>query len=52
MALDFGRYGTLAMILAFRPVGCVLDAMAMIILLVPIVFPVIQTLTSTRSGSG
>jgi C4-dicarboxylate transporter DctM subunit len=45
VALDLGSYGTLALILAlFVLLGCVLDAMAMIILLVPIVFPVIQTL--------
>ena len=45
VALDLGSYGTLALILAlFVLMGCVLDAMAMIILLVPIVFPVIQTL--------
>jgi C4-dicarboxylate transporter DctM subunit len=42
VALDFGAYGTLALILAFfLLMGCILDAMAMIILLVPIVFPVI-----------
>ena len=45
VALELGRYGTLALILTlFVLLGCVLDAMAMIILLVPIVFPVIQTL--------
>ncbi|HEX6112807.1 MAG TPA: TRAP transporter large permease [Geminicoccaceae bacterium] len=45
VALELGPYGTLALILAlFVLLGCVLDAMAMIILLVPIVFPVIQTL--------
>ncbi len=45
VALELGRYGTLALILAlFVLLGCVLDAMAMIILLVPIVFPVIQEL--------
>jgi tripartite ATP-independent transporter DctM subunit len=45
VALDLGSYGTLALILAlFLLLGCVLDAMAMIILLVPIVFPVVQTL--------
>ena len=45
VALELGSYGTLALILAFFVLlGCVLDAMAMIILLVPIVFPVIQTL--------
>ena len=42
VALDFGAYGTLALILAFFLImGCILDAMAMIILLVPIVFPVV-----------
>jgi C4-dicarboxylate transporter DctM subunit len=45
VALDLGSYGTLALILAlFVLMGCVLDAMAMVILLVPIVFPVIETL--------
>ncbi|RST85556.1 TRAP transporter permease [Aquibium carbonis] len=45
VALDFGAYGTLALILAFFLImGCILDAMAMIILLVPIVFPVILIL--------
>ena len=45
VALDLGSYGTLTLILAlFVLMGCVLDAMAMVILLVPIVFPVIQTL--------
>jgi tripartite ATP-independent transporter DctM subunit len=45
VALDLGAYGTLALILAFFVLlGCVLDAMAMIILLVPIVFPVITQL--------
>jgi tripartite ATP-independent transporter DctM subunit len=43
--LDLGAYGTLFLILAFFLVaGCILDAMAMIILMVPIVFPVIQGL--------
>jgi tripartite ATP-independent transporter DctM subunit len=42
VALDFGAHGTLALILAFfLLMGCILDAMAMIILLVPIVFPVV-----------
>ncbi|MCB1424966.1 MAG: TRAP transporter large permease [Zhengella sp.] len=42
VALDLGAYGTLAIILGFfLLMGCILDAMAMIILLVPIVFPVI-----------
>jgi tripartite ATP-independent transporter DctM subunit len=45
VGLELGSYGTLALILAlFVLMGCILDAMAMIILLVPIVFPVIQTL--------
>jgi tripartite ATP-independent transporter DctM subunit len=45
IALELGNYGTLVIILAFFVLlGCILDAMAMIILLVPIVFPVIQTL--------
>ncbi len=45
VGLDFGAYGTLALVLAFFLVmGCVLDAMAMIILLVPIVFPVVTHL--------
>jgi len=43
--LDLGAYGTLLLILAFFLIaGCILDAMAMIILMVPIVFPVIQGL--------
>jgi C4-dicarboxylate transporter, DctM subunit len=43
--LQLGSYGTLALILVlFILLGCILDAMAMIILLVPIVFPVILQL--------
>jgi len=39
---DLGPYGTLTLILGlFVIAGCILDSMAMIILLVPIVFPVI-----------
>ncbi len=42
VSLDLGAYGTLALILVFFVImGCILDAMAMIILLVPIVFPVV-----------
>lgn len=42
VGLDLGTYGTLALILGlFLVLGCILDAMAMIILLVPIVYPVI-----------
>lgn len=43
--LGVGRYGTLVLILLlFFVMGCFLDAMAMIILMVPIVFPVITQL--------
>ena len=43
--LGLGSYGTLSLILLFFVLmGCILDAMAMIILLVPIVFPVITQL--------
>ncbi|MFP4326490.1 MAG: TRAP transporter large permease [Paracoccaceae bacterium] len=43
--LGAGRYGTLLLILLmFLVMGCFLDAMAMIILMVPIVFPVILEL--------
>lgn len=45
VAMDLGAYGTLALILVFFVVmGCILDAMAMIILLVPIVFPIVTQL--------
>jgi C4-dicarboxylate transporter DctM subunit len=45
VALDLGAYGTLLVILGlFLLMGCILDAMAMIILLVPIVYPVIVQL--------
>ena len=45
VGLDIGAYPTLALILIFfLLLGCILDAMAMIILLVPIVFPVITQL--------
>ena len=45
VALDLGAYPTLALVLVFfLLLGCILDAMAMIILLVPIVFPVVQAL--------
>ncbi|MBS0124989.1 TRAP transporter large permease [Thetidibacter halocola] len=45
VALDLGAYGTLALILVlFVIMGCILDAMAMIILLVPIVFPIVTQL--------
>lgn len=42
VGLDIGPYGTLLLILAFFIIaGCILDSMAMILLMVPIVFPVI-----------
>jgi C4-dicarboxylate transporter DctM subunit len=44
-ALDLGAHGTLTLILAlFLFMGCILDAMAMVILLVPIVYPVVMQL--------
>ena len=43
--LGLGRYGVLALILLmYLVLGCLMDAMAMIILTVPIVFPVIVAL--------
>mgnify|MGYP000020600814 CR=1 FL=1 len=45
ISFDLGPYGTLTLILAlFVVAGCILDSMAMIILLVPIVYPVIVQL--------
>ncbi|MBN8290972.1 TRAP transporter large permease [Rhodobacter sp. NTK016B] len=45
VGLDFSAHGTLALILiAFIIAGCILDTMAMILLLVPIVFPVVMHL--------
>jgi tripartite ATP-independent transporter DctM subunit len=41
--LGVGRYGVLALIMImYLVLGCLMDAMAMIILTVPIIFPVIQ----------
>ena len=43
--LGVGRYGVLAMIMVmYLVLGCLMDAMAMIILTVPIIFPVITQL--------
>jgi TRAP-type C4-dicarboxylate transport system permease large subunit len=43
--LGLGRYGVLALILLmYLILGCLMDAMAMIILTVPIVFPVVIAL--------
>ena len=43
--LGVGRYGVLALImLMYLVLGCLMDAMAMIILTVPIIFPVITQL--------
>jgi TRAP-type C4-dicarboxylate transport system permease large subunit len=43
--LGVGRYGVLAMIMVmYLILGCLMDAMAMIILTVPIIFPVIVQL--------
>ena len=45
IGFDLGPYGTLTLILLFFVfMGCILDTMAMIILLVPIVFPVVTQL--------
>jgi len=44
-ALGIGRYGVLALImLMYLVLGCLMDAMAMIILTVPIIFPVVTSL--------
>ena len=44
-ALGVGRYGVLALImLMYLVLGCLMDAMAMIILTVPIIFPVVTAL--------
>jgi C4-dicarboxylate transporter, DctM subunit len=44
-SLGVGRYGVLALImLMYLVLGCLMDAMAMIILTVPIIFPVITSL--------
>ncbi|HWK44254.1 MAG TPA: TRAP transporter large permease [Stellaceae bacterium] len=43
--LGLGRYGVLLLImLMYLALGCVMDAMAMVILTIPIIFPVITTL--------
>jgi len=43
--LGVGRYGVLALIMVmYLVLGCLMDAMAMIILTVPIIFPVITAL--------
>jgi C4-dicarboxylate transporter DctM subunit len=44
-SLGLGRYGVLALIMVmYLVLGCLMDALAMIILTVPIIFPVITTL--------
>jgi len=44
-SLGVGRYGVLAMIMVmYLVLGCLMDAMAMIILTVPIIYPVILQL--------
>jgi C4-dicarboxylate transporter DctM subunit len=45
VGLGVGRYGVLALImLMYLALGCLMDAMAMIILTVPIIFPVVTAL--------
>ncbi len=42
LSFDLGPYGTLVLILLFFLIlGCILDAMAMIVLMIPIIYPVI-----------
>ena len=44
-ALPIGRYGVLALILLmYLVLGCLMDAMAMVILTVPIIFPVVTAM--------
>ncbi len=44
-SLGLGRYGVLALImLMYLVLGCLMDALAMIILTVPIIFPVVSAL--------
>jgi TRAP-type C4-dicarboxylate transport system permease large subunit len=44
-SLGLGRYGVLALIMVmYLVLGCLMDALAMIILTVPIIFPVIKQL--------
>jgi len=44
VGLGLGRYGVLALImLMYLVLGCLMDALAMIILTVPIIFPVVVT---------
>ena len=51
-SLGLGSYGVLALIMVmYLVLGCLMDAMAMIILTVPIIFPVITRSASIRSGS-
>ncbi|MEO8558910.1 MAG: TRAP transporter large permease [Rhodospirillales bacterium] len=45
LGLQLGKYGTMVVILlAYLALGCVMDAMAMIILTIPIFFPIVQQL--------
>jgi tripartite ATP-independent transporter DctM subunit len=45
LGLQLGKFGTLVVILlAYLALGCVMDAMAMIILTIPIFFPIVQQL--------
>ena len=50
--LGIGRYGVLTLIMImYLVLGCLMDALAMIIITVPIIFPVIKSSASIRSGS-
>jgi C4-dicarboxylate transporter, DctM subunit len=45
LSLELGSYGTLVLILMFfLALGCILDAMAMIVLMIPIIYPVVLNL--------
>ena len=52
-ALGIGRYGVLAlMMLMYLVLGCLMDSLAMIILTVPIVFPVIKDVSMSTIFAG
>ncbi|AJE45059.1 TRAP transporter large permease [Celeribacter indicus] len=45
LGLELGRWGTMLLIVAFLLLlGCILDTMAMIVLMIPILFPVVMQL--------
>jgi C4-dicarboxylate transporter, DctM subunit len=51
--LPLGKTGILVVIIGmYFILGCLLDSLAMILLTIPIVFPIINALATTRYGSG